>query len=76
MCSLLNRSSHSRESGRRRVLFSFRHFMNCLNAVRFLRRNPGIPIYGHTTFEVPDENKQHILDELHLLKHYSRIPVS
>ena len=29
--------------------------------------NPGIPIYGHTTFEVPNTNKQHILEELHLL---------
>ena len=29
--------------------------------------NSGIPIYGHTTFEVPHQNKQHILDELHLL---------
>ena len=29
--------------------------------------NPGIPIYAHSTLEVPNENKQHILDELRLL---------
>ena len=29
--------------------------------------NYGIPIYDHAIFEVPSENKQHILDELRLL---------
>ena len=29
--------------------------------------NSGIPIYDHSIFEVPSENKQHILDELRLL---------
>ena len=32
-----------------------------------LNWNPGIPIYAHSTLEVPNENKQHILDELRLL---------
>ena len=32
-----------------------------------LNWNRGIPIYGHFTFEMPDVNKQHILDELRLL---------
>ena len=32
-----------------------------------LNWNPGIPIYDHSTLEVLNENKQHILDELRLL---------
>ena len=32
-----------------------------------LNWNPGIPIYGHSMLEVPEGNKQHILDELRLL---------
>ena len=29
--------------------------------------NPGIPVYDHSTLEVPNENKQQILSELRLL---------
>ena len=32
-----------------------------------LRWNPGIPIYCHSTFEVPAEKKEHMLEELRLL---------
>ena len=32
-----------------------------------LKWNPGIPIYDHYAFVVPNENKKHILDELRLL---------
>ena len=32
-----------------------------------LNWNPGIPSYDHSTLEVPNENKQQILDELRLL---------
>ena len=42
-------------------------FHERLERREILNWNSGIPIYGHSTLEVPNENKQHILDELRLL---------
>ena len=42
-------------------------FHERLEGCEVLNWNPGIPIYDHSTLEVPKENKQRILDELRLL---------